>query len=87
MVEANARGVRERRDAWGGLRTVTAMCAITMNNGKPCPFDAVTEALCLIHRLREIGGFSDEEMGVPFGTDIKAYRRRMRTSMGSRATS
>lgn len=65
----------ERRDTWTALRTVTCMCDIEMHDSTRCPFDAVTAGLCLIHRLRQIEGYSEAEMGIAFGTDRSELRR------------
>lgn len=32
-----------------------------------CPYDAVTDQLCLIHHLRRVVGWSDDELTVAFG--------------------
>lgn len=53
------------------------MCDIDMCDSTRCPYDAVTNGLCLIHRLREIEGYDATEMGIPFGVELAEYRRTL----------
>lgn len=56
------------RDAATRTATVRAMTCEVISNEGACKWPVAADGLCLIHLLRRLDGFTDDELGLPLGT-------------------